>query len=396
MAVKILHKRGSRPPQPDDLDVGEVALNTLEGKAYTKKDDGTVVEITGGESAGAGMVISPTEPADPVDGMQWLDSTTARVWVWDEDKWLEFPAAGGSVEGSGLIEVSEEPPEPPYEIGQQWFSSTDGYLYIWYGAEWVAIGGAGGGDGGDGGGSSEPGDTFWSSVGLLINCDGEANGSTNIVDATNKNQITVVNGAKVSTGEFKYGTGSIDLTSGYLELSDSSQAIQGANQFTFETWIYRTNTSSSFQYVYSTGFNCQIFLNQNKLNVYLSSNGSNYDVTLQSNETLPSGQWVHVVVQKSASNAISIYFDGQLSGQVTNGSAIGPPTKIRLGCYEDGQYLFDGYLDDVRITKGIGRYVDGFTVPDKHPTKEALKRAKVITVDVIDPVQSGDNDADLS
>ena len=55
MAVKILHKRGSRPPQPDDLDVGEVALNTLEGKAYTKKDDGTVVEITGGESAGAGL-----------------------------------------------------------------------------------------------------------------------------------------------------------------------------------------------------------------------------------------------------------------------------------------------------------------------------------------------------
>lgn len=145
MAVTILHKRGSRPPQPDDLDVGEVALNTLEGKAYTKKDDGTIVEITGGESAGAGLVISPTEPADPVDGMQWLDSTTARVWVWDEDKWLEFPAAGGSVEGSGLIEVSEEPPEPPHEIGQQWFSSTDGYLYIWYGAEWVAIGGASGG-----------------------------------------------------------------------------------------------------------------------------------------------------------------------------------------------------------------------------------------------------------
>jgi hypothetical protein len=41
-----------------------------------------------------GVHISDTEPSDPEDGMMWLDSTTATVWVWDEDKWLEFPAGG--------------------------------------------------------------------------------------------------------------------------------------------------------------------------------------------------------------------------------------------------------------------------------------------------------------
>jgi len=45
-------------------------------------------------SSGGGMVVSATEPAEKVDGMMWLDSTTARVWIWDEDKWLEFPAGG--------------------------------------------------------------------------------------------------------------------------------------------------------------------------------------------------------------------------------------------------------------------------------------------------------------
>jgi hypothetical protein len=54
----------------------------------------------GSDSAGAGMVIQPTEPTDPVTGLQWMDSTTGRIWIWDEDKWLEFPA-GGSADAGG-------------------------------------------------------------------------------------------------------------------------------------------------------------------------------------------------------------------------------------------------------------------------------------------------------
>jgi hypothetical protein len=136
----ILHKRGTGQPSPDELKVGEIAIDTLTGALYTKQSDGSVVEIGGGSEGGSGggLTISPTEPVDPSTGDMWLESTTGRVWIWDEDKWLEFPCAGG--DGAGYIEVTDTPPENP-EIGQQWFSSTDGYLYVWYGAEWVAIGG---------------------------------------------------------------------------------------------------------------------------------------------------------------------------------------------------------------------------------------------------------------
>jgi len=48
---------------------------------------------------GAGMLISDTEPADPVEGTQWLNSDTAEVYIWDGAAWLEFPAGSG---GSGL------------------------------------------------------------------------------------------------------------------------------------------------------------------------------------------------------------------------------------------------------------------------------------------------------
>ena len=98
----IKHKRGAGVPSPSGLDVGELAIDIAAAKLYTKIG-GSVVELGGGSSdaTGAGMVISATEPVDKVTGMQWMDSTTAIVWVWDDDKWLEFPAGkGGSDSGA--------------------------------------------------------------------------------------------------------------------------------------------------------------------------------------------------------------------------------------------------------------------------------------------------------
>ena len=43
----ILHKRGIGIPSADDLSVGELALDTSAGTAYTKLSNGTVVEIGG-------------------------------------------------------------------------------------------------------------------------------------------------------------------------------------------------------------------------------------------------------------------------------------------------------------------------------------------------------------
>ena len=94
---------GASSPIDNEIDVGEVAINSQDGELYVKTDGGDIVAIGGGGSGdtGAGMVISATEPADKVTGMQWLDVSGDEpyVWIWDEDKWVEFPAgksSGGS------------------------------------------------------------------------------------------------------------------------------------------------------------------------------------------------------------------------------------------------------------------------------------------------------------
>jgi len=92
---------------------------------------------------GAGMVISATEPTDVETGMQWLDSTTAEVWIWDEDKWLQFPVGGGGGVGAN-VQIEEWPPEYA-KVGDMWTDyGTTGELYIWDGRFWVSMTGDGG------------------------------------------------------------------------------------------------------------------------------------------------------------------------------------------------------------------------------------------------------------
>jgi|SanBayMetagenome_1026888.scaffolds.fasta_scaffold93073_2 hypothetical protein len=51
MADTFLLKRSSTPgavPQPVQLQLGEMAMNTADGKVYVKKSNGTVVQVGGG------------------------------------------------------------------------------------------------------------------------------------------------------------------------------------------------------------------------------------------------------------------------------------------------------------------------------------------------------------
>lgn len=48
-------------PAVGDLQLGELALNTYDGKLYTKKDNGTasIVELSGGGGGGGSVGIDP-------------------------------------------------------------------------------------------------------------------------------------------------------------------------------------------------------------------------------------------------------------------------------------------------------------------------------------------------
>jgi len=93
-------------PTTGDLDLGELALNTYDGKLYTKRDNGTasIVELSGG-GAGGGQTytFSSTAPSSPADGDEWLDSTSGILYTYVNDgnssAWVELGAPGFGPQG---------------------------------------------------------------------------------------------------------------------------------------------------------------------------------------------------------------------------------------------------------------------------------------------------------
>jgi hypothetical protein len=103
MAVmQILQKRGVRAPVPEEIEVGEVAINTAAGKLYVKTDAGEVVAVGSGDSGngtGSAVTISETAPLDASNGDEWFCSKEGdeALYIFDGDVWFGIPVGGDVV-----------------------------------------------------------------------------------------------------------------------------------------------------------------------------------------------------------------------------------------------------------------------------------------------------------
>jgi hypothetical protein len=94
MAVmQILQKRGVRAPAPEEIEVGEVAINTAAGKLYVKTDGGEVVAVGSSDSdtgTGSAVTISETAPLDPSNGDEWFCSEEGQeaLYIFDGEFWF--------------------------------------------------------------------------------------------------------------------------------------------------------------------------------------------------------------------------------------------------------------------------------------------------------------------
>lgn len=80
MANKIQVKRSAVPakvPTTSDLDLGEIAINTYDGIAYIKKDNGTASIVQLGGGSGSGDVVGPSSATD--NALTRFDTTTGKL-----------------------------------------------------------------------------------------------------------------------------------------------------------------------------------------------------------------------------------------------------------------------------------------------------------------------------
>ena len=190
-----------------------------------------------------------------------------------------------------------------------------------------------------------------------------------IYDATSKNDLETVGGAQISTAQSKWGGSSMyfDGTGDWLK-SPANIFIEGTEAFTVECWMNLSNVSSTKGIIVGLGSNSfglrvgQSYLgNVNGLNIVKSGVG---DLDYCS-FTFATSTWYHIAVCRSGT---TIYFFVNGQQQTTQGSGAGSfsftkPTSFYVGCNNDTNENFAGYIQDLRITKGYARYTTNFTAP---------------------------------
>jgi len=199
-----------------------------------------------------------------------------------------------------------------------------------------------------------------------------------ILDNAMMNDLETVGNAQISTSVKKYGTGSMyfDGTGDYLYGPTSPNTSFGTGDFTIEFWMYSNNVSGAsqlgmLQMSDSAGglkasYLTQLCINQGQtasgsaLNGAIVANINNTNVG-STTAVLTTGTWYHIALVRS-SGTVNLYVNGTSVGSATITSAINGP-YIVVGGYYSSSFLFNGYLDDVRITKGFARYTSSFTPP---------------------------------
>lgn len=210
---------------------------------------------------------------------------------------------------------------------------------------------------------------------LMISGEG-VDASTSIIDETGKT-VTAVGTAQIDTAQYKFGQSSIlfDGNSDYLTLVDSADWNFGSGDFTIDCWV-------RFNALPTTGNRATVF-NQNQSATDFSLlrlvNSSDvyywqftfYVANVQMVNLFPVvtpaiNTWYHIAVVRSG-NVWTMYLDGTSIATTTDSTTYpdyAGTVYLGYGATYSGEYL-NGWLDDIRITKGLARWTSAFTPPLK-------------------------------
>ena len=198
--------------------------------------------------------------------------------------------------------------------------------------------------------------------GNYVNLTSRCLGFETITDRT-PTTIYVQGNAKLSTAQKKYGVSSLALdgTTDSITAPTQPDFNFGTTDFCIEAWVYPTTTGTYrtvFDLRATTGDANGIILGINDVNqLYFFYNG-NYRVGAAG--TVPLNTWSHVAISKS-SGSTKLWINGSQIGSTYTDSNNYPQRGVRVGADPNGNFAFTGYIDDVRISKGVPRYTTTFT-----------------------------------
>ena len=197
-----------------------------------------------------------------------------------------------------------------------------------------------------------------------------------IIDQSSRNDLITVGSATISTSVKKYGTGSMlfNGSTDYLRSPSSTLHDLNASDFTIEFWVYFNSVGSNQGFVSKYGNTAETAGGQGYFLDWLQSStslrfvlGTVAGVTdnVYTWSWSPSiNTWYHVAVTRSGSSART-FINGTQIGTTTTvvTNDIASPAPLQVGKINGVTNYLNGYMDDLRITKGYARYTANFTPP---------------------------------
>ena len=186
--------------------------------------------------------------------------------------------------------------------------------------------------------------------------------------------VTAYGNAQIDTAQSKFGgaSGLFDGTGDYLSTPDSADWAFGTGAFTIDFWV-------RFNALPANGV-CQAIVAQyvdgnNWMEFYVYNSAGTYrwyfdtrvtpaasKTWVWGNTTLAVNTWYHVAVVRYG-DAWNIYQNGaSFASATTTGTVPNNAGNLQIGIWGTGD-TFNGWLDELRISKGVARWTSNFTPP---------------------------------
>jgi hypothetical protein len=192
-----------------------------------------------------------------------------------------------------------------------------------------------------------------------------------IPDLAMQNNYETLGSAQITTSVKKYGTGSISFagsTSDYLKSAPTPNGWNfGTGNFTVEMWLYpiaatsRTIMANRAGVVgTSNAWSFEFFVTAQRLEWH-----TGLAIIASSNTNIALSTWTHVAVVRN-NGTLTIYQGGTSVASVSDSNNYSEVNPLLIGyepVFPSTNGAFYGYMDDIRITKGLARYTANFTPP---------------------------------
>jgi len=201
----------------------------------------------------------------------------------------------------------------------------------------------------------------------------------NVTDDSASSHSVTNNNVTFSSGTKKFGTHSASFngSTADLVLSDSADWHFGSGNFTVDLWFYPTDLSSIEniigQWPGASNRGWRIYNSAaSKIWFSYSTDGTTNTEFNIENSDINMNDWNHLAWVRDGST-MRVFVDGtQITTHNCGSDSLNNSTAdLYVGSLENANY-FNGYMDEIRISKGIARWTSNFTPPTEPYCEDKL------------------------